>query len=171
MVLAGSNLIPADAIVIECKDLHVEEAALTGACYPSIILEHPSGALRGWPWSSKPAMTPSIEPSPRPLRGRSPNQLCQGRPSLRPADDAVVGHRDRGLRSKCVPRAATDRLLAVWGGSCSRPFPPAAGRSHGYLGTSGRQACRSRSVGETLGGNRKSRRHGSPVHPQNRHAD
>ena len=36
IILAGGSLIPADAVLLEAKDLHVEEAALTGESFPSL---------------------------------------------------------------------------------------------------------------------------------------
>ncbi len=36
VVLAGGSLVPADAVLLEAKDLHVDEAALTGESFPAV---------------------------------------------------------------------------------------------------------------------------------------
>lgn len=36
IILAGGSLIPADAVLLEAKDLHVDEAALTGESFPAV---------------------------------------------------------------------------------------------------------------------------------------
>jgi Mg2+-importing ATPase len=46
VVLAGGSLIPADAVLLEARDLHVEEAALTGESFPAFkIAADPAKAL------------------------------------------------------------------------------------------------------------------------------
>ncbi len=41
ILLAGGSLVPADALLLEAKDLHVDEAALTGESFPAIRVAAP----------------------------------------------------------------------------------------------------------------------------------